>query len=47
MLAQLRYYFKVDTDKLSDQEKIELFAQLRWVRQEEAKLNPPHIKLTA
>lgn len=46
MQAQLRYYFKVDPDTLSDKRKIELFAQLRWVRDEEAKLNPPTLKLS-
>lgn len=40
MLGLLRYHFKIDTDVISDKKKIELFAQLEWVRQEEAKRNP-------
>jgi hypothetical protein len=37
MLAQIRYYYKIDPDNLSDDKIINLFAQLEWVRQEEAK----------
>lgn len=41
MLAQLRYHFKnINVEDLSLQQQIELFAQLKWARQQEAKLNP-------
>lgn len=35
--AQLRYYFHIDPDTLSDDEWIERYEELVWIRKEESK----------
>jgi hypothetical protein len=42
MYAQVRFYYKIpNAEDLPDERLIKLFAELQWVRQEEAKHNTP------
>jgi hypothetical protein len=35
--ALLRYYFKVETDNLSDEKFMELYAKVQWIMDEKRK----------
>ncbi len=41
MDAQLRYYFHIDPDSLSDAQWVRMIKELEWIRREEAKANKP------
>jgi hypothetical protein len=46
MLAEIRYYFKIQKpEKLSDSKIIKLYKELEWVRKEEAERQVAQMKL--
>jgi len=46
MLAELRYYFKVENpEKLSDTKIIKMYKDLEWVRTKEAERQAAQIKI--